>query len=57
MLIGAILGAIALIAMPYAPTLIMAAASLWIIDICVNVSMGPHRALVPDTMPSEQHAL
>ena len=57
LLTGAILGAVALIAMPYAPTLLIAAASLWIIDICVNVSMGPHRALVPDTMPSEQHAL
>ncbi len=54
---GAILGALALVLMPYSPTLLWAALSLWIIDICVNVSMGPHRALVPDTMPSEQHAL
>lgn len=57
LLTGAILGALALVLMPYSPTLLVAASCLWIIDICVNVSMGPHRALVPDTMPSEQHAV
>lgn len=57
LLVGAILGALALVLLPYSSTLLMAAASLWIIDICVNVSQGPHRALVPDIMPSEQHSL
>jgi maltose/moltooligosaccharide transporter len=57
LLIGAILGAVALIAMPYAPSLIAATSILWIIDICVNVSQTPHRALIPDVMHSDHHAL
>ena len=57
LLIGAILGGMALIFMPYSPTLLMAACMLWIIDICVNVSQGPHRALIPDNVPAEQHAV
>ena len=57
LLVGAILGSLALIVMPYAPTLLMAASMLWIIDACVNISMGPHRALIPDNVPKEQHAV
>lgn len=57
LLVGAILGSLALIFMPYSPTLLMAACMLWIIDACVNISQGPHRALIPDNVPSEQHAL
>jgi len=30
---------------------------IWIIDACVNVAQGPYRALVPDVLPQEQHAL
>ncbi|HSA06642.1 MAG TPA: MFS transporter [Candidatus Gastranaerophilales bacterium] len=57
LLVGAILGSLALVGMPYSPTLLMAASMLWIIDICVNVSQGPHRALIPDNVPSSQTAL
>ncbi len=57
LLVGAILGSLALIGMPYSPTLLFAACMLWIIDICVNVSQGPHRALIPDNIPQEQHAI
>ncbi len=57
LLVGAILGSLALIGMPYSPTLLFAACMLWIIDICVNVSQGPHRALIPDNVPQQQHAL
>ncbi len=57
LVVGAILGSLALIGMPYSPTLLFAACMLWIIDICVNVSQGPHRALIPDNVPKGQHAL
>lgn len=57
LLVGAVLGSMALVFMPYSPTLLMAACMLWIIDACVNISQGPHRALIPDNVPSEQHAV
>ena len=37
--------------------LLIAALLIWVIDACINASQGPYRALVPDTMPQEQHAL
>jgi len=37
--------------------LIVAAVMIWIIDACVNAAQGPYRALVPDLVPPEQHAL
>lgn len=37
--------------------LIIAAIMIWIIDACVNAAQGPYRALVPDLVPVEQHAL
>lgn len=67
LLVGALLAAVALVAfpnsdligkaLPYVSGLAAAAALLWIIDACVNISQGPYRALVPDIAPTEQHAL
>ena len=37
--------------------LIIAAIMIWVIDACVNAAQGPYRALVPDLVPQEQHAL
>ncbi len=37
--------------------LLFAATMIWIIDACVNMSQGPYRALIPDTVPFEQHSL
>jgi len=37
--------------------LIIAAIMIWIIDACVNAAQGPYRALIPDNIPKEQHAL
>ena len=37
--------------------LIVAAIMIWVIDACVNAAQGPYRALVPDLVPTEQHAL
>ena len=72
---GALLSAIALIALPNSqnivntiantlhvslPTLsalLFAAIMIWVLDACVNIAQGPYRALVPDVVPKEQHAL
>jgi maltose/moltooligosaccharide transporter len=53
-LAGAIVAALALIAMPNSPTLWSAAALLWILDAAINVSMGPLRSFVGDQLPSSQ---
>lgn len=37
--------------------LLVAAIMIWIIDACINIAQGPYRALVPDTIPQEQHSL
>lgn len=56
-LLGGFLGALSLLAFPFAPSLLMAAALIWVIDACVNISQGPYRALVPDLAPHEQTTL
>ncbi len=37
--------------------LILAGIMIWIIDACVNIAQGPYRALIPDVVPREQHAI
>ena len=53
-LTGAILSSLALILMPNASALWMAAGLLWILDASINVSMEPFRAFVADMLPEEQ---
>ena len=53
-LFGAIATTIALVFMPNAPVLWMAAATLWIMDAAINVTMEPFRAFVGDNLPEEQ---
>ena len=56
-LIGAILCSLGLLAMPFSPTLWMAASLLWILDAANNVTMEPYRAYVSDRLDSSQHSL
>ncbi|WMW79759.1 MFS transporter [Undibacterium cyanobacteriorum] len=56
-LIGAILCSLGLLAMPYSPTLWMAASLLWILDAANNITMEPYRAYVSDRLDSHQHSL
>jgi maltose/moltooligosaccharide transporter len=56
-LTGALLGALAILAFPFAPALWVGALLTWIIDACLNTAQGPYRALVPDNAPPEQHAV
>src|SRR3954466_6185808 len=53
-LVGAILSSLALVLMPNAGTLWMAAGLLWILDASINISMEPFRAFVADLLPEEQ---
>jgi maltose/moltooligosaccharide transporter len=53
-LTGAILATFALIAMPNASMLWMAAGLLWIMDASINISMEPFRAFVADLLPDDQ---
>jgi maltose/moltooligosaccharide transporter len=53
-LVGAILTSAAMVFMPNAPTLWLAAATLWVMDASINVTMEPFRAFVGDNLPDEQ---
>ena len=53
-LAGAILGTIALVLMPEASSLWMAAGLLWVLDAALNVTMEPFRAFVADLQNSRQ---
>ncbi|NLF82759.1 MAG: SLC45 family MFS transporter [Candidatus Gastranaerophilales bacterium] len=43
--------------LPVWSALFLAAIFIWLIDGSVNAAQGPYRALVPDNMPQEQHAI
>lgn len=53
-LAGAVLSSAALVAMPNATGLLMAALLLWVLDASVNLCMEPFRAFVGDLLPPEQ---
>lgn len=53
-LVGAIFASLALLFMPYSPSLWIAAGMLWILDASINISMEPFRAFVGDMLPSSQ---
>ncbi len=50
-LVGALASSFALVLMPNASALWMAAGLLWILDASINVSMEPFRAFVADLLP------
>lgn len=56
-LAGAITTTAALLIMPNAPVLWIAAGTLWILDASLNVTMEPFRAFVGDMLPSRQRPL
>ena len=53
-LVGAVLASLALLWMPNAPALWVAAGLLWILDASINVAMEPFRALVGDQLSTQQ---
>ncbi len=56
-LLGAILAACSLFAMPFAHVLLFAAVMLWVLDASLNISMEPFRAFVGDMLHKDQHAI
>lgn len=54
---GALLASLALLLMPNAAALWVAAGVLWIMDASINVSMEPFRAFVGDQLPERQRPL
>ncbi|MEZ0494857.1 MFS transporter [Sphingomonas sp. IW22] len=53
-LAGAVLAAVALLGMPHAGALLVAAMMLWLLDASLNVSMEPFRAFVGDMLGKDQ---
>lgn len=53
---GALLCSLALIALPNASALWMAAGALWILDASLHVTIEPYRAFIADLVPPEQRA-
>lgn len=45
------------LSLPHWSALLLAALMIWIMDACLNISQGPYRALIPDIIPCEQHAV
>ncbi len=56
-LIAGFLGHVFRFPIPIWLGLFVAAIMIWIIDACINIAQGPYRALVPDVVPQEQHAV
>ncbi len=56
-LVGAVICSLALLAMPQASTLWMAASLLWILDAGNNITMEPYRAYVADRLVPDQRAV
>ena len=56
-LAGAVMASLALVAMPNASALWIAAVLLWMMDLSINVSMEPFRAFVADNLREEQRNL
>lgn len=54
--IGAILASLALFIVPNSPALWVAVGMLLILDVSINISMEPFRALVADKLPESQHS-
>jgi maltose/moltooligosaccharide transporter len=53
---GAVLTALALVILPNAPNVLVAAVALWLLNSALNVSMEPFRAFVGDMVPTDQRA-
>jgi len=55
--IGALIGSVAVLLMPYSPVLWVAASLMWILDAAMNTAMEPYRALIGDNLPQNQRTL
>jgi maltose/moltooligosaccharide transporter len=56
-LVGAVLCSVALLLMPFSPTLWAPAGLLWILDAGQQLTMEPYRAFVSDRLDASQHSI
>ena len=56
-LIGALVGSVAVLLMPYSPVLWMAVGLFWILDASMNTAMEPYRAMVGDKLNDKQRTV
>lgn len=56
-LIGALVGSIAVLLMPYSPVLWIAVSLFWILDAAMNMAMEPYRAMVGDKLNETQRTV
>jgi len=56
-MIGALVGSVAVMFMPYVPELWMAVGLFWILDAGMNTAMEPYRALVGDQLNEKQRSI
>jgi maltose/moltooligosaccharide transporter len=56
-LVGALVGSVAVLLMPYSSVLWMAVGLFWILDASMNTAMEPYRALVGDKLNDKQRTL
>ena len=56
-LIGALVGSVAVLLMPYSSALWMAVGLFWILDASMNTAMEPYRAMVGDKLNDKQRTL
>jgi maltose/moltooligosaccharide transporter len=54
---GALIGSIAVMLMPYVPQLWMVVGLFWILDAAMNTAMEPYRALVGDSLNTKQRTI
>lgn len=56
-LIGALVGSVAVLLMPYSSALWMAVGLFWILDASMNTAMEPYRAMVGDKLDDKQRTI
>jgi maltose/moltooligosaccharide transporter len=56
-LIGALVGSVAVLLMPYSPVLWVAVGLFWILDAAMNTAMEPYRAMVGDKLNEKQRTI
>lgn len=56
-MVGALIGSIAVMFMPYVPALWMVVGLFWILDAAMNTAMEPYRAVIGDNLNHEQRSI
>lgn len=55
--VGGVIGSLAVVALPFSPSLAIAVTLTWVLDVFINVAMTPFRSFVVDVVPEPQRTL